>query len=88
VAELLGGVMQYAPIAKKLRKAVRKMAEWIKVSERLPKPYETVLVFYRNGFNTFQCASEMLDEKGKMWSAVCGIPVTHWQPLPQPPEAE
>jgi hypothetical protein len=60
--------------------------EWISVEERLPKPYKSVLVFCRNGFKTFQSVSEMLDENGRRWSAVCGIPVTHWMPLPAPPK--
>ena len=60
--------------------------EWISVEDRLPEPYKTVLVFCRNGFNTFQSVSEMLDENGNRWSAVCGIPVTHWMPLPEAPK--
>lgn len=60
--------------------------EWISVDERLPQPYKTVLIFCRNGFNTFQSVSEMLDENGRRWSAVCGIPVTHWMPLPEAPK--
>lgn len=62
--------------------------EWISVEERLPKEFETVLVFCDTGVRKFQCVSEMIAPNGKRWSAVCGFHVTHWMPLPIPPKGD
>ena len=68
------------------------MAEWIKVSERLPKNnLARVLVFLKAndftrpiGFNRID-TDRCIDGKWVRW----GENVTHWQKLPPaPPEAE
>ena len=60
------------------------MSEWIKCSERLPKPNTRVLICNRD--KEIKCA---------LYQELIGfgyIPfygeVTHWQTLPQPPEDE
>lgn len=66
------------------------MAEWIKVSERLPKPFEEAIV-YRGKNNIVSV--DMFN--GKSWAKdalfeTFGNPsqVTHWMPIPTPPSEE
>ena len=63
------------------------MAEWIKVSERLPKPFEEAIV-YRGKYNIISV--DVFN--GKSWEGdefFEKFKVTHWMPLPpQPTETE
>ena len=64
-----------------------KQSEWISVDERLPEPFESVLVFCQWGRGEAQFVSEMIDNTDeRRWSATCGLPVTHWMPLPEAPK--
>ena len=66
--------------------------EWISVKDRLPEKEKEVLVYWTN---TSQCKRHYeiiyytgdhwfcLDDKVRPW-----IKVTHWMPLPEPPEVE
>jgi hypothetical protein len=71
------------------------MAEWIKVGERLPDPaeYDWVLVnimFDEDGSYGVPTVAEY--RKGEWWDLIgdklseLEITVTHWMPLPEPPE--
>ena len=55
--------------------------EWVSVEERLPKPFENVIVF-RDGKISIDY------NEGNGWFAYDfnGKRVTHWMPLPQPAE--
>ena len=57
--------------------------EWIPVTERLPKPFENVIVF-RDGKISIDY------NEGNGWFAYDfnGKRVTHWMPLPKPPKGE
>ena len=57
--------------------------EWISVKDRLPKPFESVLVF-RDGKISIDY------NEGNGWFAYDfnGKRVTHWMPLPKPPKGE
>lgn len=64
------------------------MAEWIACSERLPEPDTDVLVAVELGICSFLDVG--VYRRGA-WSLApnldeCGAHVTHWQPLPPPPE--
>lgn len=64
---------------------------WISVNERLPKPFEDVLIYPRP---TDYCCEGQVDCKGQ-WSYAEYVPnfgqethriqPTHWAPLPPPP---
>jgi len=58
---------------------------WIPVSERLPEDKLDVLAVSRGGL----IISCFIDEY-KMWYAPCAdrLNVTHWMPLPTPPEVQ
>lgn len=63
------------------------MADWIKCSERMPGHGEDVLVHCRGGYiytSKYNSASVMFvcDDEG----VVSCVDVTHWQPLPEPPQ--
>ena len=57
---------------------------WISVKERLPEPYSWVLGF---GFGETELPIEVFYD-GSEWkdSVLGGWYITHWMPLPEPPE--
>lgn len=60
--------------------------EWIPVEERLPEEKQSVLVHYVDGWMpvAFLLNGEWYQSGGeKSW-----LSVTHWMPLPEPPEEE
>lgn len=68
------------------------MAEWITVKDRLPETNRTVLVYMPELFNNIRTAfyarywSENDEDWHEGWST--NMTVTHWMPLPEPPEEE
>lgn len=80
------------------------MSEWVRVEDRLPTPWQSVLVFCKGG-NITECKFYGKEEcerwdyrfgrqgrayygKQGRWfeAAEKGYVVTHWMPLPEPPE--
>ena len=57
--------------------------EWISVDDRLPEPFESVLVF-RDG----KISIDYNEENGWFAYDLNGKRVTHWMPIPQPPKGE
>ena len=59
------------------------MAEWIKVSERLPNRPK-VIIYTKNGVSMLD-----LSVTNFCWEvAIKILGITHWMPTPTPPEAE
>ena len=57
---------------------------WISVKDKLPEPYENVLVFGNfNGIATYRV--DYLDDYGRWFRTFY---VTHWRTLPEPPKGE
>jgi hypothetical protein len=69
-------------------------AKWIPVSERLPDPDVQVLVWHRRDSNAFEfigldfTSSYGDPENGCWFHTERGDKITHWMPLPSPPEKE
>lgn len=57
---------------------------WISVKDRLPEPHTNVLFFGRYGFFTGWYSDFMRKWRTDECSEV--LEVTHWMPLPKPPE--
>ena len=57
--------------------------EWISVDDRLPKPFESVIVF-RDG----KISIDYNEENGWFAYDFNGKRVTHWMPIQQPPKGE
>lgn len=72
------------------------MSEWISVKERLPEQDGKVLCRYgferegkRSGYMVTGCLDYYAtDEIPHFQHASTGLYVTHWMPLPEPPEEE
>lgn len=64
-------------------------SEWISVEERLPEVNKNVLVFFPGieGNKPHIYVSFLLPRKEFVLETVHG-PVTHWMPLPEPPEVK
>ncbi len=65
------------------------MNNWISVKDRLPKDFETVLAFCKDG-GMFVGRRTSWD-RWEIWTAmkstrIVSRTVTHWQPLPESPE--
>lgn len=68
----------------------REMDRWIPVSERLPKIDKRVLI-YDSGSTYIDNLYENIAFGTKEWAGVevgTLTHVTHWRPLPEPPEAQ
>jgi hypothetical protein len=66
------------------------MNNWIKVEDSLPSDSQAVIV-YINRFNYFQNYFDIAWRKNGSWRGVdevAAYKITHWQPLPSPPEQE
>lgn len=70
-------------------------ARWIPVGERLPEPDKIVLALWHHGGIDCDTVSESLMDRGHGWreKEMGGLniymtfwEVTHWRPLPAPPE--
>ena len=58
------------------------MGEWISAKDKLPEPYEDVLVYGQTN-NLPRYKVDYADDRGVF---VHSCKVTHWMPLPQPPK--
>ena len=67
------------------------MSEWISVKDRLPKPYEGVILarVYEPG-KPLKVEAGMLQQGGwwKVYGANVKRGVLYWMPLPEPPKEE
>lgn len=65
------------------------MNEWISIKDRLPKPKEHVLLFGDDGvFRGYrdECIGWQCYPIGTYAGDGCVFGITHWMPLPKPPE--
>lgn len=64
------------------------MTNWIKCSERLPKKGDIVLVWMVDTywFSELDGDDFMIYADGGSWKVADNKDVTHWMPLPAPPE--
>ena len=85
------------PILMEQKSLAEKQAtsNWISVEERLPKIYQTVLVYRENisAHGGYMTLEYIVPDFGKptQWKNDLNTwksKVTHWMPLPEPPEVE
>lgn len=67
------------------------MSEWISVKDRLPKPGERILLsskkFVGEGWIN-GTLNKFFRYDGIEWSKIFIENITHWMPLPEPPEEQ
>ena len=67
------------------------LGDWISVKDKLPEPGVNVLArcFYHECWQMFVCHVSKRNP-GNWYTGIAGqwVQVTHWKPLPQPPEEE
>ena len=67
-----------------------RVPQWISVNDRLPEPWEQVLIYSRHDF----CESAFYIGVPGKWRSTWNHEmldadsVTHWMPIPQPPKGE
>lgn len=62
------------------------MGEWIKCSEQMPVPFSNVLVTDGEEVEIKWWDGDDWDSWTERNSNICSDDVTHWMPLPEPPE--
>ena len=68
-----------------LVKLLRGQPQWISVKDRLPQSFEKVLIYHRNGIS-YGWYNGRYWERGAKTNHRALETVTHWMPLPEPPE--
>ena len=63
---------------------------WISVEERMPKPFEPVILCHRRKGGELVSEQGIYDSLRDSWKVYGARAkrVTHWMPLPKPPEEE
>ena len=84
--------------AKEIEKLRRKVPRWIQVEERLPENGVPVLINYigSNDGKYHPDGTAAWTDHGCFWwegsledcDTEVAVPITHWMPLPEPPEVE
>jgi hypothetical protein len=62
--------------------------KWIDCKHRMPTSVDDYLVEIRGWSNTSKYMDVRTFAEGKFMGVGCGFAVTHWMPLPAPPESE
>lgn len=62
---------------------LKEQTTWVSVKDRLPDPFTWVLVYSKQG-NYMNLKVDYV-HSGRWFNSMC---VTHWMPLPEPPESE
>lgn len=77
--------------AAKIKELEAKVPRWIPVTERLPEIEKRVLVLDRHGNAMVRTLRCLAGEKGPSFRPDGLVPrkhITHWMPLPEPPETD
>lgn len=89
-----GGTCKMFDVAMDAAEAIQQLEaqhpRWISVGERLPEDGQKIIAaFYDNGGRVVDQARYNNGEFDfASWAYVCGDNVTHWMPMPLPPEEE
>ena len=89
IAELKDEIKRFERALKRVKSPLTHSCSWVSVKDRLPdKLFKSVLTITSDGVVLINWLEETGETEGEGYFAYSSERVTHWMPIPEPPESE